>query len=928
MATNRPHANRSVLTISLTALLCGSCVAAAADAAPGLDELRAERKTLAQRPRRVWFNNDGCDAFHFYEPSLKGRKATAQDLLDLRTTPLVGTHVDVLCYCTISSGFSNFTHRTKAGHVLVEHPPSKGRINITQDLIDQGTDPLQAMVEFCHQNRMECFWSFRMNDTHDGATKPDKPHFLLPQLKKDRPELMIGTYENRPRHGAWTSIDYARPEARDLCYRFVEEVCQRYDVDGVEMDFFRHLSYFRSVAYGGVASDAERAMMTGLIRRIRHMTEREGLRRGRPILIAVRVPDSLGYAKAVGLDVEQWMKDGLVDAIIGSGYFRLNPWEYLVAAGRKYGVQVYAGLSETRVRRGKRTDSQRRTDRTYRARAAVAWQAGVDGIYVFNEYNAKRSYLREIGDQQHLKRLGKYYFTAVRNGRVTSYLATGAQFLHRDILTPANARSVIEGETQGVEIYLAEQPTSADEKCPPPELLCRLNIEGIEHAADATVTFSGRTLSDGKLVGEWIEYAVDPASLKRGANRVTLAANPRAPDAAAEAQWDVTYDGSKKLTMPTQLPWRRLFKNSDWLEEVRDGALFLADRGTGSTDWTALAYPWIVRADRQVVAEAQVKLVASTGPLGVCIRVANGRSVEYLTIERGKIGLRFAGVSCPMVTTDRFHTYRLTLKGNDLRVAVDGELRLDATGKFTTSASDTKHWLPLLYGKTEWNRRCLLLGSASGPGKGEALWKSVRFRGKAASLRWLDLMVTVDYPKRAAEITDWDEVLACDALPTKPWTSGGPDRSCRTEVQDGCLLVADDGEESGSYCFHTRPWGAKPDQLAVAETRVKLLSGWCSLMFSNGAGHDQLYIRPDGIALRYGRGSYAMVTTDGFHVYRVCVQGRDVQVYVDGKLRIDGQGCFGRKILKGRNVIQFGGANSPSKGAALWDLVRFRTTKP
>ena len=34
-------------------------------------------------------------------------------------------------------------------------------------------------------------------------------------------------------------MDYGRPEIRDLAFRFVEEVCRNYDVDGVELDFVK-----------------------------------------------------------------------------------------------------------------------------------------------------------------------------------------------------------------------------------------------------------------------------------------------------------------------------------------------------------------------------------------------------------------------------------------------------------------------------------------------------------------------------------------------------------------------------------------------------------------------------------------------------------------------------------------------------------------
>ena len=70
---------------------------------------------------------------------------------------------------------------------------------------------------------------------------------------------------------------------------------------------------FKSTAWGGEASDEERAMMTGLFRQVRQMMDEVGAQRGRPILLAVRTPDAPAYSRALGLDVEQSMKEELID---------------------------------------------------------------------------------------------------------------------------------------------------------------------------------------------------------------------------------------------------------------------------------------------------------------------------------------------------------------------------------------------------------------------------------------------------------------------------------------------------------------------------------------------------------------------------------------------------------------------------------------
>ncbi len=237
---------------------------------------RQKRIALRQRKRRIIFNNDGCDSLYFP----KSLEITPENFLLQRTSPLAGSQVDSLFYCTISSGFSNFTHNTKLGHILTRQVGDElkvsGKRNITKTLIDRGTDPLRLVENWCHKNDVECFWSFRTNDTHDGAHKPDKEYPLFPELKARNPHYMIGTYRKRPKHGSWTSVNYALPEIRDLAFKYIEEVCKNYDVDGIELDFRRHLSYFSWVAFGGEASDSEREMMTKLLRRIRKMTESTG----------------------------------------------------------------------------------------------------------------------------------------------------------------------------------------------------------------------------------------------------------------------------------------------------------------------------------------------------------------------------------------------------------------------------------------------------------------------------------------------------------------------------------------------------------------------------------------------------------------------------------------------------------------------------
>ena len=123
---------------------------------------------------------------------------------------------------------------------------------------------------------------------------------------------------------------------------------RNYDVDRIFLDFFRHCVLFKA-AWGDPLGDRERDALTELVTRTRERLRQLGAIRGRPILLAVRVPDSIEYCQAIGIDLERWLADGLVDMIVPGGYFRLSRWEDSVELGRQYGVPVYPSLDESRV---------------------------------------------------------------------------------------------------------------------------------------------------------------------------------------------------------------------------------------------------------------------------------------------------------------------------------------------------------------------------------------------------------------------------------------------------------------------------------------------------------------------------------------------------------------------------------------------------
>ncbi len=493
------------------AVLCviTGCADAPADA---LTELRAARKAALDRPRRIIFNNDGN------EPVYKAEDDSPEAFLRLRTTGLVGSQVDCISYCTWSSGFGMFTHDTKVGQVFTTKE-AMFSTNRTAELLAAGTDPLKVMTDFGRKHGIEVFWSFRMNDTHDGSGADYGPVMLRAnRLKTVHPEYMIGTAAKKPKFGAWTAIDYTQEPVRELAFRYVEEVCRNYDVDGVELDFFRHPVFFRRAAMAGVAcDDAERALMTDMVRRIRTMTETEGLRRGRPYLLAVRLPDSVEYCRDIGLDLERWMAEGLIDIYMPSGYFRLNDWRRSVELGHRYGLKVYPSLDESRVRDGA-AKALRQTVQSYRGRAAAAWQAGADGVYVFNSFDPRSAIWRELGDMRTLDGLDKDYFASVRGAGVAAGNSLPyAGYVQTAHLNPGKPIVLRPGETAKTAFYANETDMKGKK--------ARLHIQTKNPSDPAVleVRINGRRLDlPGAEAGSWLSYELRAEDLRAGRNEVEV----------------------------------------------------------------------------------------------------------------------------------------------------------------------------------------------------------------------------------------------------------------------------------------------------------------------------------------------------------------------------------------------------------------------
>lgn len=365
---------RREMLIGLAVGRAAGWLSATAEEAASLSEAR---QRAVRRRRRVIFNNDGDDIW------AKGAD-TRDKFLKLRHTPLLGTHVDSIYYCTTQS-FNHFTHANEVAEIFRAKSGNFAGNNLAS-FLQQGTDGLRMSSEFAREHGIETIWTLRMNDIHDAWT----PEFLSDWKRADPTRVMSTreasmTYDDRRR--LWTLVDFEHPDVEPRLIEIIREVLQNYDIDGVELDFLRAPFYFRSGFAGKPATDEQIGVLTRIVRNIRSLVLDESRKQQRVFLLAARVPSTIVLCRRIGIDIAAWLDGNLIDTLtLGGGYITFDlPIQDMVTLAHRHGIPVYPCLSQSGLMyRSPRGTSTRQAPEAWFGAASALWAGGADGIYTFN----------------------------------------------------------------------------------------------------------------------------------------------------------------------------------------------------------------------------------------------------------------------------------------------------------------------------------------------------------------------------------------------------------------------------------------------------------------------------------------------------------------------------------------------------------------
>ncbi len=263
---------------------------------------------------------------------------------------------------------------------VAEKRRGRKEYDVWDHLYKAGQDPVDIMINRCHESGIEFVAGMRMNDSHPDAGCP-KGQFI-----KDHPEWQL----TRPPAG--TTMDYSHDAVRNQILAYIEDMLATYDVDGVEFDYLRSPQLFQ---WGEGSANAGK--LTDFTKRTRALLDAAAAKRGRKkLLLGVRVPQYLEECRYLGFDVAAWVKEGGVDYVCPSDWWytdmntKIDDFVKLTEGTtcRIYpSISPSSGASLAHLLSGK-FQNLFWTDSQNRAAARVFLAFGADGLQTYNFYGA------------------------------------------------------------------------------------------------------------------------------------------------------------------------------------------------------------------------------------------------------------------------------------------------------------------------------------------------------------------------------------------------------------------------------------------------------------------------------------------------------------------------------------------------------------
>ncbi len=359
--------------------------------------------------------------------------------------------------------------------------------------LDQGVDWVRELVNGTRRRGLEAVWSHRFSEV-DGLPEGGHEKERMHPLKQAHPDWTI------PCSYWWQGMwNLAAPGLREHKVAELCELATNYDLDGIQIDFARHIPCLPVGRQWELRNHA-----TAFMRQLRNALDDIGRERKRPFLLAARVPHTLAGCRADGFDIKAWAEQGLVDALtLGTRSMDVEVERFREAVGAS--VRLQPCFDDHHATDGYRYGSSE----FLRGVFANHWQRGADSVVTFNwsigTPEVAKSIGGEIGPLTHqvaFKEIGSprtlagkdKFFAVERRGGYP--WADG--YLNRNDDAPLPMELTDESATVDLTLHIADAPSVKGAR-----LTLRCVFFGAAVDVRIEIRLNDRELEIGALDPEW-----------------------------------------------------------------------------------------------------------------------------------------------------------------------------------------------------------------------------------------------------------------------------------------------------------------------------------------------------------------------------------------------------------------------------------------
>jgi hypothetical protein len=359
-----------------------------------------------------------------------------------------------------------------------------------------GIDFVGRLVEETHQRGLEAIWNHRISevDISPELGLEMKKRF---SVKAKHPDWLLQTWWWQ---GLW---DLTSPGLRAYKVQIIRELAESYDFDGFQIDFSRHVPCLPAGRQWELRDHA-----TQLMRQVRQMLQEVAVKKGKPILLSAKVPETLEGCRVDGFDIAIWAKENLVDFLsLGSRTLDVDVKGYRkMVAGQN--IKLYPCLDDHHASDGYKFPPIE----VFRGVFSNWLAQGADGVETFNWSNAdavlckrlkvpagpkshRQAYL-ECGEKKTMAGKDKIFVVERRGG-----YPWAEGYFNQNLQSPLPAKLANNGRPLTLNIYASESPSSQKDKMAKVSL--RLVLFGAFREDEIEANLNGQMLKSGQRDFAW-----------------------------------------------------------------------------------------------------------------------------------------------------------------------------------------------------------------------------------------------------------------------------------------------------------------------------------------------------------------------------------------------------------------------------------------